>query len=51
MMLGFFLMLFSKEVILTQTHTHVCTAVLVRTLIDIMHSQVPYPNIKHQNYP
>ncbi len=28
----------------TVTHTHVCTAVLVRTLIDIMHFLAPNPN-------
>lgn len=47
-MLCFVLMLFSKGVTLTQTHTHVCTAILVRTVIDIIRSLAPYPNIKHQ---
>ncbi len=27
------------------THTHVCTAILVMTLIDIMHFLAPYPNL------
>lgn len=45
-MLCVVLVLFSKEVILTQAHLHVCTAILVRTLTDIMHSLVPYPSIK-----
>ncbi len=28
----------------THTHTHVCTAILVGTLIDIMHFLASYPN-------
>ncbi len=27
------------------THTHVCTAILVRTLIDITHVLAPYSNL------
>ncbi len=28
-----------------QKHTHVCTAMIVRTINDIMHFLAPYPNI------
>ena len=31
------------------THTHVCTAILVRTLFGIMHSLASYPNPNHPN--
>ena len=32
-----------------QTHTQARPAIVVRTLIDIMHSLAPYPNLNHHN--
>ncbi len=33
----------------TPTHTHVCIAIFVRTLINIMHFSAPSPNPNDQN--
>lgn len=34
----------------THTHSHVCTAIFVRTSVDIMHSVAPHPS-HHYPYP